>query len=383
MTRDKQINEFLNTAGWGDAKRSTLAGDASARRYERIASAKGKAVLMDAPPEPSEVSNGQAAGYSAIAHLAVDCRPFVSVARHLQQFGFSAPAILAEDVANGLLLLEDLGDDVFVSLLSGSEIDRALERELYSAAVDLLVDLHSRQEHGPVLGAGNGVTYEVAPYDAAALKIETDLVVDWYLPGIMGVPEVSDDVRQSYSEAWQALLPEMQDPNPVLCLRDFHAGNLIWLPDRQGTARIGLLDFQDAVIGARSYDLMSLLQDARRDVGADLESEMLDRYIAACQNIDSAFDEPAFRARYALLGAQRNAKIVGIFMRLWLRDGKKTYLPHLPRVWRCLERNLTHPSLNTLKAWFDENVPRKVRLTVPDPDAIAQNVPKRKIGAAG
>ncbi len=383
MTRDDQINDFLTAAGWGDAKRSMLAGDASARRYERIAGSQGKAVLMDAPPEPGEVADGQATGYSAIAHLAVDCRPFVSIARHLKRFGFSTPTILAEDVANGLLLLEDLGDDVFVSLLSGSKIDRALERELYAGAVDLLVDLHSRQEQGPLLGAKNGVPHEVAPYDAAALKIETELVVDWYLPGIMGIPEVPSDIRQSYLDAWQALLPQMQEPNPVLCLRDYHAGNLIWLPDREGPARIGLLDFQDAVLGARSYDLMSLLQDARRDVSADLEAEMLDRYIAASRDIDASFDEAGYRARYALLGAQRNAKIVGIFMRLWLRDGKKSYLQHLPRVWRCLERNLTHPSLNTLKAWFDDNVPRKVRLTVPDPEAIAENIPKRKIGAAG
>ncbi len=382
MTREKEIRSFLADAGWGDAKRGPLAGDASARRYERLSGPKGPAVLMDAPPEPGEVTNGRAAGYSAIAHLAVDCQPFASLAKRLKELGLSAPTIFAEDVPRGLLLLEDFGDDLFVSVLGEGATDQAVERQLYAAAVDLLVELH-QQETLTSLPASGGATYDMAAYDDGALKIETDLVIDWYLPGILGTCEAPKDVRAAYQNAWSSLLPQMADPDPVLCLRDFHAGNLIWLPDRKGPARIGLLDFQDAVIGARSYDLVSLLQDARRDVPSALETEMVGRYIESAKAADPGFDEEAFRARYALLGAQRNSKIVGIFMRLWLRDGKKSYLPHLPRVWRQLERNLTHPSLNTLKAWFDENVPRKIRLSVPDPDAIAENMPRQKAGAAG
>ena len=382
MTRDDEIKSFLAVVGWADAKRSHLAGDASARRYERVSGSKGKAVLMDAPPEPGEVANGRAAGYSAIAHLAVDCLPYVSLAGRLRELGLSAPAIFAEDVGRGLVLLEDFGDAVFVSMFDDKQADKELERELYGAAVDVLLSLHQSQPLASLPGP-NGAEYKMASYDNGALQIETDLVIDWYLPGISGTQETPKDVREAYQAAWRSLFPEMADPNPVLCLRDYHAGNLIWLPERQGPARIGLLDFQDALIGARSYDLVSLLQDARRDIAPALETEMLDRYIAGARAIDPDFDEAAFRARYALLGAQRNSKIVGIFLRLWLRDGKKSYLPHLPRVWRSLERNLTHPSLNTLKAWFDEYVPRKVRLTVPDPEEIAGNVPKVKVGAAG
>ena len=382
MTRDEEIKSFLAGASWGDAERRPLAGDASARRYERILGSKGHAVLMDAPPEPGEVKNGRAAGYSAVAHLAVDCLPFVALAERLRNLGLSAPKIFAEDVGHGLILLEDFGDDLFVSLFGEGEADPELERELYGAAVDVLLALH---QHKPLysLPGPSGTQYEMSSYDDGALKIETDLVIDWYLPGLSGAPETPKAVRKAYQSAWQSLYPLMADPNPVLCLRDFHAGNLIWLPDRQGPARIGLLDFQDALIGSRAYDLVSLLQDARRDIRPALETEMLDRYIAGARALDPEFDEAAYRMRYALLGAQRNSKIVGIFMRLWLRDGKKTYLPHLPRVWRSLERNLTHPSLNTLKAWFDEYVPRKERLTVPDPEAIAGNVPKVKVGAAG
>ncbi len=382
MTRETEISQFLKKAGWADARRAPLAGDASARRYERLQGPKGRAVLMDAPPEPGEVSAGQATGYSAVAHLAVDCHPFVALAKELRARGLSAPRIFAEDVKRGLLLLEDLGDDLYVSLLDGSAKTADLEEELYGAAVDLLLALHETPFTNPLQGAA-GRSVEIASFDPAALQIETDLVIDWYLPGILGLDETPKGPRTAYQSAWQTLFPEMADPNPVLCLRDFHAGNLIWLPDRDGPARIGLLDFQDAVIGSRAYDLVSLLQDARRDIAPALEQQMLDRYIQAAKARDAAFDEAAFRARYALLGAQRSAKIVGIFMRLWLRDGKKAYLAHLPRVWRYLEKNLTHPSLNSLKAWFDENVPRNVRLTVPDPDSIAGKVPVRKVGAAG
>lgn len=381
MTRENEISEFLTNAGWGNAVRRSLAGDASARRYERLSGPKGRAVLMDAPPEPSEVANGRAAGYSAVAHLAVDCRPFVALARKLRALGLSAPEIYAENVDRGLLLLEDFGDALFVSLLEEKTPNATPEKDLYAAAVDLLVSLHSADFSDDARTRDSA--FEIAPYDAAALKIESDLVIDWYLPGITGVTETPDDVREIYQNSWHSLFPMMEDPSPVLCLRDFHAGNLIWLPHREGPARIGLLDFQDAVIGARSYDLVSLLQDARRDIGSDLETQMLARYIQRASEIDPSFNEDDFRARYALLGAQRSSKIIGIFMRLWLRDGKKVYLPHLPRVWRYLERNLTHPSLNSLKAWFDENVPRKVRVTVPDPDEVAQNMPAQKVGTAG
>lgn len=323
LARDVLARTFIAAAGWGDAVRSRLAGDASFRKYDRLRRAGGSAVLMDAPP-PQE-----------------DVRPFVAIASALADRGYSAPRILAEDTAHGFLLLEDLGDDLYARLIAAG----AAEAPLYEAAIDFLLDLHRRPAP-----AG------LAPYDEARLIDEVALFADWYLPALTG-RDPPQTARQAFRALWAELAPEVAAADArVLVLRDFHAENLIWLPDRSGAARLGLLDFQDAVAGHRAYDLVSLLEDARRDVSPDLAAAMLRRYIAG-----SGLDEAGFRRAYAILGAQRNLRIIGIFTRLWKRDGKPHYQAFMPRMWRLVERDLAHPALGELRGWLDATVPHEQR----------------------
>lgn len=317
---------FLQRAGWGEATRAKLAGDASFRKYERLNRDGEASVLMDAPP-PQE-----------------DVRPFMRIARHLAALGYSAPRILAEDAEHGFLLLEDLGDDLFARLLnSGGE-----ERRLYEATIDFLLDLH--RHPAPA---------DLAPYDEARLIDEAQLFTDWYLPALTG-RDTPDNIRQAFRFLFGILVPEVgMDTAPdqrILVLRDFHAENLIWLPQRKGAARLGLLDFQDAVAGHPAYDLVSLLEDARRDVDPELAEAMLQRYIAG-----SGADDATFRRAYAILGAQRNIRIIGIFTRLWKRDGKPQYQAFMPRMWGLLERDLAHPALADLRGWIDAMVPQDLR----------------------
>ena len=323
--RDAQIDNFLAQHGWGGADRRTLADDASFRRYDRLTHDGRAAVLMDAPPEKEDV------------------RPFVAIAEILHGMGLSAPALFAQDPERGFLLLEDLGDDTYTRVLA-----TAPEREeaLYLLAVDLLITLHSRFTAAPHLPA----------YDDAKLATETNLLLDWYLPAVTG-QDPSDTARREYARLWQELFVQTRAVPDTLVLRDYHVDNMIWLPARPDVTACGLLDFQDAVIGPVAYDLVSLLEDARRDVPATLAETALDRYLAAFP----AIDPDSFRASYAILGAQRSAKILGIFTRLDRRDGKPDYLAHLPRVWRWLEGDLAHPAMTALRAWFDAHLPPEYR----------------------
>lgn len=323
--REAAIDAFLTGAGWDAARREKLPGDASFRRYVRLHLPEGSAMLMDAPP----------------AHE--DVRPFARVARHLAAMGYSAPRLLAEDADAGFLLLEDLGDATYTRELARG----ADERALYTMAVDLLIDLHRRAD---------AVARDIPPYDDARLLAEAALLIDWYMPAVIGAP-ASDAARDSYLAAWQAVLPLARRIPDTLVLRDYHVDNLMVVSGRDGIAACGLLDFQDAVIGPASYDLVSLLEDARRDLAPGLADDMLARYLAAFPTLDHG----AFRASYAILGAQRNAKIIGIFTRLCRRDGKPRYLAHIPRVWRLLEGDLRHPALAPVRAWFDRHLPPERR----------------------
>lgn len=318
--RMPMIAAFADAAGWGGADIAPLAGDASNRRYFRLTwpHAGRTAVLMDAPPEKGE-----------------DIRPFLDIAGHLSGFGFSAPRILARDETAGLLLLEDLGDDLFARVL---ERRPEMENSLYSAAIDVLCALHTCP-----LPA-------VPAYDPARMAEFAALAFTWYLPGATGQ---TDDARaRQFREALGQLLHRHSEEADVLVLRDYHAENLLWLPDREGVARVGLLDFQDAMAGHRAYDLVSLLQDARRDVPPGIEEAMLARYIAA-----AGVGDAPFRTAYALLGAQRNLRIVGVFARLCLRDGKRQYVDLLPRVWELLMRDLAHEALAPVRALLAETLP--------------------------
>ncbi len=320
--RGARISAFLDAEGWGSAARRPIAGDASFRRYERLTEGPRHALLMDAPPPQEDVD------------------PFCAIARHLTAQGYSTPRIYAEDAAAGLLLIEDFGDRTFTRMLDAG----ADPTPLYAAAVDVLAELH---RHAPPPG--------LAPYDEAAYLAEADLLIDWFLPAV-GETGASA-LRQSYHEAWRAVLGAAAYGRRVLVLRDYHADNLMWLPERTGVARVGLLDFQDALAGSPAYDLVSLLEDARRDVSTALVEAMTARYLT----VRPEHDPRIFRAACDVLGAQRNTKIVGIFTRLWKRDGKPGYLDLIPRVWRLLESDLARPALVPVRAWFDTHVPPALR----------------------
>jgi aminoglycoside/choline kinase family phosphotransferase len=330
--RATQIAGFLDAAGWGKAERKPLAGDASFRRYDRLREGEKQAVLMDAPP-PQE-----------------DVRPFLKVAGLLHDLGLSAPRILARDETLGLLLLEDLGDGTYTRLLA----DGADEVRLYALAIDALC--HIQQRFKP---AASGLP----PYDEARLLTEASLLVDWFLPAATG-NATEAALRESYLACWRKVLPIATGAAPTLVLRDYHVDNLLLLPERKGVAACGLLDFQDAVLGAGSYDLVSLLEDARRDVDPALAAAMLERYVAAFPKLD----RDNFMASYAVLGAQRNCKIVGIFTRLLVRDGKPSYLKHIPRVWRLIEQDIRHPALAPVADWLAQHIPQELR-GIPRQDA--------------
>ncbi|MCP3736542.1 phosphotransferase [Sphingomonas sp. RP10(2022)] len=313
MTPPAGAPAFLAAHGWAGAI-SPVAGDASFRRYFRVACEGRSAILMDAPP-PHE-----------------DPRPFIAIAQWLRARGFAAPAIHAVDLAQGLVLLEDFGD---VRLRETADADEPAALPLYAAAVDLLVELRAH-------GAG-----DLAPYDRTVLHRETDLFADWYCPAV----GLDIDI-DGYRAAWDAVFDRALTDEPVTVLRDYHAENLMLVGAAQS---LGLLDFQDALAGHPAYDLVSLLQDARRDVDPSLEEAMLARYRAAT----GAGDD--FTAAYHVLGAQRNAKIIGIFTRLWKRDDKPRYPALCPRVWAYLERDLSQPVMAPVARWFDDNVPPELR----------------------
>lgn len=314
MTPPTAAPAFLARAGWGDSQILPLAGDASFRRYFRVQDSGRQAVLMDAPP-PHE-----------------DPRPFLAIADYLIAQEFAAPRILARDLDHGLVLLEDFGDVRVREYVDASPED---EHAVYARAVSLLADLHKRPPA------------EVPPYDRAVYQREAALLTEWYCPAVgLSVDEAT------YAAAWDAVLPlvEQDDAPNVTVLRDYHAENIMLIDGHEQSRGLGLLDFQDALIGHPAYDLVSLLQDARREVSPAIETAMIAHYKAL------AAPRGDFDAAYAVLGAQRNAKIIGIFTRLWKRDGKPRYLDFLPRMWTLLERDLAHPALAPVADWFSQNI---------------------------
>lgn len=341
---------LLDGAGWGDAEREHMQGDASTRAYERLTRDDGTtAVLMISPPRPDGPAIRGGKPYSAIAHLAETVDAFVAMDHGLRSLGYSAPEIFAQDLDVGLLLIEDLGGE-------GVLADGAPIAERYEAAAVLLADLHRHTLPG-ILPVTEGRDHDLPPYDREAMAIETELVLDWYAPHIAGVT-LSAITRSEFTHIWNRLFDEVLEGPTTWTLRDYHSPNLIWLPSREGHAKLGLIDFQDAVMGHPAYDLVSLGQDARVDVPAALELRLLAAYGKARRALDDSFDLAGFARAYAILGTQRNTKIAGIFARLDKRDGKPGYLKHLPRIERYLRRNLEHPALEELKGWYESNLPR-------------------------
>jgi len=355
---------FLRRAGWEGAEIAPLPGDASTRHYARLRLGTRNAMLMDQPqgaeaavaaPDADEATR-RALGYNAVARLAgADCRRFTAAAEYLRARGLGAPAIHAADYSQGLLLLEDLGDTLFTDVIPQG----VPEERLYKAAVEILAKLH--QEKAPEFLAPG---LPLFAYDDIALIAETDLMLEWFLPLAIGRKATTDEYRE-HRALWRSALDAIGNTDRVFVHRDYHAQNLLWLPEREGLSRVGLIDFQDAVAGSRAYDLISLVEDARRDVAPNLAEVATTHYLAAMQAQGTPLDEHHFRAEMAVMAAQRNTKIVGIFARLYARDGKRRYLGYLPRVWRYLEHDLEHPLMTDLRAWYDRTIP-KARRTLPE-----------------
>lgn len=348
VERIDTIRRFLAAHGFSGATRTRMQGDASSRMYERLTRDDESFILMNSPRRPDGPPVEDGKPYSAIAHLAEDVTPFIAMARALSEAGFSAPAVVAADRAAGLLILEDLGLDIVVE---GDPPAPIAER--YGVATDLLAALHRKPTPND-LPVEPGVSHRVPRFDMNAMLIEVSLLIDWYLPH-RGVT-VDNALRAEYRVLWRDMLQPALDMPTTWVLRDYHSPNLIWLPQREGIRRIGLLDFQDAVMGPAAYDVASLLQDARVDVPEELEVQLLVRYLRGREDEDG-FNRERFVHLYALMAAQRASKILGIFARLDKRDGKPQYLRHLPRVWTYLQRAMAHPALAPLARWYGTNVP--------------------------
>ncbi|CAN5299790.1 bifunctional tRNA (adenosine(37)-N6)-threonylcarbamoyltransferase complex ATPase subunit type 1 TsaE/phosphotransferase [soil metagenome] len=349
VERLASLRRFLQLAGSLDAKRQRMPGDASTRSYARLIKGDQSAILMNSPRRPDGPALYNGKTYSEAVHLAEDVKPFVAIANGLRERGFSAPAIHHADLDDGFLITEDFGRDLFIE---GDPPQPIVAH--YQTAVDMLAALHQEQLPG-VLPLAPHLDYTVPAFDDDAMMIEVGLMPEWYLAD-KGVT-LTSNMQADFLLIWQDLLTKLADAPRTWMLRDFHSPNLIWLEHRRDIGRVGLLDFQDAVMGPAAYDLVSLLQDARIDVPESVEIPMLARYAKERKAADAAFDPAAFVRQYAIMSAQRNTRLLGTFARLNRRDGKPQYLKHQPRVWTYLNRALAHPSLETYREWCIAYVP--------------------------
>ena len=362
MSSDREALKaaFLSANGYGDARRQLMSGDASTRVYERLHLPDGTSrIFMDQPPKaetapcPPQATREEriALGFNAAYRLAsgrVDA--FVACARYLKSIGLSAPEVEAFDAAGGLAVLEDLGDDLYASHIAA----KGDEEALYDAAIDALTVLHAVRP--PEVLAFDGVSWPLLSYDDLALVSAADLFTDW-LPKLRPAFAPDAAALAEWEALWAPIRARAEATAEVFCHRDYHAENLIWLPARDGAARVGLIDFQDAVRANRMWDMSMLLHDARRDVSPQIEARALDRYFAAHPRLDRVQATSDFHA----LGALNIARIIGIFARLVVRDGKPKYEGFLPRLWRYLDSCLDDPAMTGMKAWFDRHVPAEAR----------------------
>jgi aminoglycoside/choline kinase family phosphotransferase len=358
--RSELIRQFLGNTDWAAAAISPLPGDASTRRYFRVAKGAHSAILMDqpqnaeAPPCPSGATaeERERLGYNAVARLAgADCTRFIAVADYLRGRGLHAPQILAADPAAGFVLMEELKGSLYADAIA----EGADEPALYAAAIEALALLH--QTPAP---ANAAVGTPLFLYDETAQLAEVHLLAEWYLPLALGRPADQSEIAE-HQALWRVALQGIAGTPTVFVHRDYHAQNLIWMPEQTGLRRVGIIDFQDAVAGSSAYDIISLLEDARRDVSASLKEKMTGHYLEIMKQGGHAVDAAELPAAMAVIAAQRNAKIAGIFARLCVRDGKPRYLGYLPRVWRYLERDLAHPALQPLRVWYDKTIPAETR----------------------
>ena len=354
VARLEGLRKFLGDAGFLDAARERMPGDASTRSYARLIRDDGTSILMNSPRRPDGPAIYDGKSYSAAVHLAEDVRPFVAIDNGLRAHGFSAPAIRHADLDSGFLITEDFGS---AGVIEGDPPQPIVER--YEAATDMLAELHRKAlpETAPLEPQGS---YQIPVYDIDAWLVEIGLMLEWYLPD-RGA-EVSQQRRDEFVTMWRTLLEKPAAAPRTWVMRDFHSPNIIWLGERTGILRVGIIDFQDAVLGPAAYDLVSLLQDARLDVPEQLELTLLTRYIKARRAADGQFDPAGFAELYAIMSAQRNTRLLGTFARLNRRDGKPQYLRHQPRIWTYLNRSLAHPALAAFREWYAANVPPPVAL---------------------
>lgn len=344
ISRSLAIRDFLSAEWATAARREFLQGDASARRYETVAHDGEVRVLMDAPRQPDGPPVRDGLPYSQIAHLAEDVTPFVAIAHCLRKQGFAAPKLHACDLNQGLLLLEHLGEEKIAP-------EGQPDRNRYLAAAQLLAELHAKSWPGTVVfdaGKDGEKQHRIPAYDRDAMMIEVSLFADWYVPDHAGKP-LSESERAGFDEVWDNLISAAQQAGQSIVLRDYHSPNLIWREELAFPASLGLIDFQDAVRGPLVYDVASLAQDARVDISAELESEIVAHYL---KNSPAVEDVSAFHRDYAIMAAQRATKILGIFVRLKQRDGKDAYLKHLPRMRDYLNRSLQHEVLSKYREWL-------------------------------
>jgi tRNA threonylcarbamoyl adenosine modification protein YjeE len=352
LDRLRTLSDFLDKTPYTEAGAQYLQGDASTRSYARLVLPGRSAILMNSPRQPDGAPIRDGKPYSVLVHLAEDVTPFVAIAGALRERSLSAPAIYAFDLAQGFLILEDLGDRVF-----GTEVVKGHDMaELWGGAVEVLLALAETPPPERLKFEGHA-PYRLPVFDADAMLTEASLLIDWFWPALHG-KAMPETLRDEFMALWRPLLDGAAKSDLGWVLRDYHSPNLMWLPKREGVMRVGLLDFQDALKGPLAYDLVSLLQDARLDVPEALEREQLARYCAARSAQSPHFSSDQFRTLYATLGAQRNSKILGIFARLAKRDGKRGYLAHIPRVARYLERDLAHPSLARLRGFYAREFPQ-------------------------
>lgn len=344
LERVLAIRDFLDDNGRKNAARRYFSGDAAYRTYELVSNADGQSLLMDwqPPPRGPVIKDGKT--YAEIVHLAREVKPFVAIQSFLAKNGFTVPQILAQDLERGILLLDDIGRDGVL------DEDGAPIEERYLESVACLAALHEIPAPGDITLA-DGASYEISPFDADAMKIETSLLLDWYLPHIRS-EEIGESEKQGFFAVWDQLIEKLDDAEKGLLLRDFHSPNIIWQADKYGIQRVGIIDFQDAMIGPTAYDLASIIQDARVTISPALQARLMARYLDLRRK-NPSFDETAFLKAFAIMAAQRNCKLVGIWVRLMKRDGKPHYMKHMPRTFSYLRSALEHPDLGPLRDWFE------------------------------
>jgi tRNA threonylcarbamoyl adenosine modification protein YjeE len=347
------IRDFLNRHGYENARRRFLTGDASMRAYEKITTPDGETpILMDWPKRPEGPAVLDGKPYPKVAHLAEDAYPFVAIAHYLRELGLAAPQVLDVDYDQGILLIENLGSDGVLDA-NGQPIP-----ERYRESVVCLAFLHSHEMRQD-LPVGENHIHHVPDFDSTAMTMEARLLIDWHLPWKRGAPATEEE-RQNYLAIWAGLIEELESAEKNLLLRDFHSPNIIWRPHESGVHRVGLIDFQDAMIGPTAYDLASIVQDARVDISKPLADQMMVDYVTLRRSLGS-FDEPAFLKAWAIMAAQRNCKLAGLWVRLMQRDGKPGYMKHMPRTLGYLATALSHETLTPLREWC-----KKVGIELPE-----------------